>query len=324
MKERILQILRESGSEPISGEDLSRRLQVSRTAVWKHIKQLRAEGYDIESRTKAGYRLVAAPDYLYPAEIKQLLNTRSLGQEIRHFQKISTTNDMAKDLAIQGQAEGLLVIAEEQTVGKGRLGRQWVSPQGKGLWFSLLLRPLINPQEAPKLTVLAAVAVAQSIRKITGLPAQIKWPNDVLVEGKKVCGILTEMNAEMDRVNYIVVGIGINVNQTKEDFPIELTEIATSVAMAWGQTVKRIDLLTEILQNLDNLYYRFLQGDYGEAWEVWRQLSCTIGKNVMISGPNWQVKGLAVDIDQDGALEVVLPTGERKRFLSGEVSLRPI
>lgn len=322
MKEKILRFLKEKSPQAVSGEEISKTLGVSRTAIWKQIQQLKNNGYVIESRPNAGYRLIDVPDFLYPAEIKADLETSFLGQEINHYNEVQSTNDLAKRLAAEGAPDGLLVISEGQSGGRGRMGRQWSSPQGTGLWFSLVLRPEVHPLETPKLTVLAAVAVAKSIRKLTGLDAKIKWPNDILINNKKVCGILTELNCEMDRVNFVILGIGINVNVAS--FPEELKDIASSLLIEGGQSFNRLKLLQELLKNLESLYTEFLKGNYQEAWEHWRTLSCTIGNKVRINGQNWQAVGVAVDIDNDGALLLSMPTGEIKRFISGEVSLRPV
>ncbi|NTW05163.1 MAG: biotin--[acetyl-CoA-carboxylase] ligase, partial [Peptococcaceae bacterium] len=211
-KDLILELLRTSAGEFLSGEKISKKIGISRTAVWKHITALRQEGYSIEAMPKIGYRLLDIPDRLYPEEIRDNLTTVSLGRNIYYFKTVQSTNQEARRLAQEGVPHGALIIAEEQTGGKGRFGRVWFSPKTLGIWASLVLRPEISPENAPPVTMLAAVAVAVAVENITGIALGIKWPNDLLYENKKACGILTEMNGEMDKVNFLILGLGINVN----------------------------------------------------------------------------------------------------------------
>lgn len=249
-KEKILGFLR-NNSGYVSGEELSERLDVSRTAVWKNINALRSSGYEIESVTNRGYRLISRPDLLTKEEITAGLSTAFLAKEIYYQESVDSTNEEAKRQAMHGAPNGSLFIAEEQTGGKGRLGRIWRSPRGSGLWFSILLRPSSLPEQIASLTLLAGLAVCTAIRSKTGCTAMIKWPNDVVIGSKKVCGILTEMAAEIDRVDYVIMGIGINVNN--ESFPEELQIKGTSLYLETGASVARAELLCEILKELERL-----------------------------------------------------------------------
>jgi len=322
MKEEILRILWQNKGDYVSGEQISNTLAVSRTAVWKQIKNLRAEGYLIKSSPRAGYCLWKKPDLLLPEEIKRGLATRWLGREIHYERSIDSTNNLAKKLAAQGAPEGTLVIAEEQTAGKGRLGRQWIAPFGLGIWFSLILRPKITPSQASQITILVSLALQESIVELTGLPAQVKWPNDLLIGEKKAVGILVEMSGEMDTVNYLVVGIGINVNLSLEDFPRELQSKATSLKEEKGEAVDRLQLIWLFLKKLEN-YYDFLrQGDYLGLLEKWKKISCTLGRWIRVTAPSERWEGKAVDVTPGGALILQLADGTTKEITAGDVSLR--
>lgn len=320
MKEDILLSMMTESKEYISGEDISRRLGVSRTAVWKYIEDLRKAGYVIEALPRRGYRLLERPDKLLPTEVRSGLSTKILGQVVHYFPQVGSTNDVARKLAQQGADEGTLVVAEEQTSGRGRRGRNWLSPAGTGIFASLVLRPNLLPAQAPVLTLTAAVAGAEAIRQLTNLPVGIKWPNDLLINGRKVAGILTEISAEIDSIFYVIIGIGINVNTNS--FPDELKDIATSLAREGGQAVSRQRLLQLFLLRLEKWYYSLLEGGQDKVLDRWRELSVTLGRQVTIFSPNFTVQGLALDIDQEGAL--LLQTADHKivRILSGDVSLR--
>ncbi|BCV24314.1 biotin--[acetyl-CoA-carboxylase] ligase [Gelria sp. Kuro-4] len=302
-----------------SGEEISRALRVSRTAVWKYINDLRQSGYDIEAHPRLGYRLLARPDKLLPAEVRHGLKTARLGQAVHHFETITSTNDVAKDLAERGAPEGTLVVAEEQKSGRGRRGRAWSSPPRVGIWASLLLRPAFLPSQAPLLTLTAAVAGAEAIRRVTGLTAGIKWPNDLLIGGRKVAGILMELSAEQDVVLYVILGIGINVNTPS--FPGELAALATSLYQERGESVSRRELLQAFLERFEFWYDR-LPGEAEALRSRWRELSVTLGRRVTVTAPTFTVSGLARNIDREGALLLETETGDLVRILSGDVSLR--
>lgn len=325
MKNKILKILFAYREDFISGEKLSEELGVSRTAIWKHINTLREEGYDIKSIPRGGYQLIKTPDILSQIEIQRDLNTQTLGKEIVHLSSLESTNNKAKDLALQGAPEGLVVISEEQTKGRGRRGRQWSSPRGTGIWMSILLRPNILPREAPKFTLLAAVAVAKGIREVTGLEAQIKWPNDILIHKKKICGILTEMSAELDSINYIIIGIGMNVNEREKDFPLEIQNKASSLALLKGEKVSRRELVTKILENLEEEYLKYIdKNEFHSVIDQWKNMSCTLGAQVKTINNKKEIKGIAVDIKEDGALIIQRDNGEIEEIFFGDVSIRGI
>ncbi|MCR1899058.1 biotin--[acetyl-CoA-carboxylase] ligase [Irregularibacter muris] len=325
MREKILHLLKKYPQEHVSGEKLSEQLGVSRTAIWKHINALREEGYNIESIPRKGYILRESPDILTAVEIQGELHTSLLGKKIMHFDSIGSTNDKAKDLALQGAEEGTVIIAEEQIKGRGRRGSQWVSPKGKGIWMSIILRPDVLPKNAPKFTLLSAVAVAQAIREVTALPVQIKWPNDIIYQNKKVCGILTEMSAEMDFINYIVVGMGININESIKDFPEEIQGKATSLREIKGENISRQRLVRSILENLEKFYLEFVkEQNFQKVLELWKSMSGILGKEVRAMGNNDVIQGIAVDINQEGALIIKEDNGKIHEITFGEVSLRGV
>ncbi len=323
MRGRILEILRAGGQEPVSGEELSRQISVSRTAVWKHIQALKAEGYDIESVPKKGYVLRSAPDRLKPAEIVTCLKTKWLGHSIHYCETVTSTNDVGKRLAEDGCDNGLVVVSEEQRGGKGRLSRGWFSPFACGNWFSVVLKPPFLPQEASKCTLLAAVAVVKAVNRYKGVNAAIKWPNDILLNGKKLVGILTEMSAEFGRINYIVIGIGVNVKVPKDIMPEDIRENAVSVADAAQEPVERVQLLADVLYNLEDLYEQVLQKGFAPVLEEWRKYSCTLGQQVKVIAPDETYCGKALDIDADGLLIVQKEDGTVDKVIAGDVSIRP-
>ena len=321
MQKKVLALLRSAGDGYISGEEIAGRLGVSRTAVWKHIRALKAAGYEIESHARKGYSLLEAPDLLLPQEIQPKLQTKIVGKKMLHYEDIPSSNNEAKRLAQEGAPEGTVVVAEAQSTGKGRLSRGWYSPARKGIWFSVILRPPFLPQEAPKCTLLAAVAVVRAMKDM-GFPVGIKWPNDVLYEGKKLVGILTEMSAEMERINYVVIGTGINVNLWPEDFPEDVRDIATSLSMIGKRNIDRTELFIRILEALDDLYVIVAKDGFDEVLDEWRRYSVTLGQQVNVIGVKETFTGTAADIDDDGALLIDTPEGHRK-VLAGDVSIRP-
>jgi BirA family biotin operon repressor/biotin-[acetyl-CoA-carboxylase] ligase len=319
----ILNMLRNYSNEYLSGEEISRQLAVSRTAIWKHMQTLKQAGYEIEAHPRQGYRLKSVPDFLLPDEIRDQLSTRILGkQEIYYFQDIDSTNNEAKKQANLGCHEGAIVLSEMQNGGRGRISRSWFSPACKGIWLSVVLRPPFHPYDAPKCTLLAAVAVTKAIRRVTQVECGIKWPNDILYEGKKIVGILTEMNAEMDAINHVVIGMGINVNISQDEFPQELRQIATSLSVAAGKTISRLPLLQEILVELEREYHNVIQHGFTQMLNEWRELSVTLGQTVDVIGGSKQFSGLAVDIDNDGTL-LVETEGGIEKIIAGDVSIRP-
>ncbi|WP_420795156.1 biotin--[acetyl-CoA-carboxylase] ligase [Desulforamulus ferrireducens] len=317
-KQKIIDLLQtEEGY--LSGEYICQQLQVSRTAVWKVIEGLRKDGYEIEARPRLGYRLLSSPDLLDPAVWMTNLQVKCIGRNSHYQRVLGSTNSVAKELARQGTPEGTVVITEEQTQGRGRLGRQWQCPPQAGLCFSVVLYPPVNPMEVAQFTLLAAVAVANALGRVLGVAARVKWPNDVYLGGLKVCGILAEMTAEADRVKYLVLGIGININQTQADFS---NMSATSLQIQLGRPVSRVKVLRGVLEELDDLYLQWQQGGFAPLKEMWKQSALWLGEPVLVSGLQRTWEGIMEDIDDSGALILRLPEGDRKTFYSGEVSLR--
>lgn len=318
----ILSALRHAPEGSVSGADISQRLGVTRTAIWARIEALRELGFDIEAGPHKGYRLLSCPDRLFADDLlARLAQVRVVGRTIRVFEETNSTNDLVDRMARDGVPEGVVVFAESQTRGRGRLGRVWMSPRGKGLWFSVLLRPALPPQAATQLTIAAATSICRAIHVVTGLSPEIKWPNDILYRGRKLAGILTEMGAELDRIKHVVIGAGLNVNQSAEDFPPELRRQATSLQMESGQAVARPVLAAEILRQLDLDYARIGQGKFGEIADEWARQCSTLGLRVSIQVGNRQVNGLAEALDADGALLVRAHHGHLERIVGGDVIL---
>ena len=321
MRSDVLELLREAEG-CVSGEKIAARLGVTRAAVWKKIAALREAGYDIASAPRSGYILRAAPDRLIEAEIAKDLGTALVGKKIICYDAVDSTNLVLKQLAHEGAEDGTVVVADSQGTGRGRMERHFFSPPGKGIWVSILLRPTFLPQDAPKCTLMAAVAVARAMERF-GLRAAIKWPNDIIHEGRKLVGILTEMSAEMDRVDYVVIGIGINVNIAREDFPEELRDTATSLMQMKGTPLPRVAFLQELLRAVDVLYQEVQREGFAPVLATWRKYAVTLGQTVRVIGPaGEEFEGVAADIDADGALFVDTKMG-RRRVLAGDVSIRP-
>lgn len=315
----ILRLFREQGGF-VSGGEISRSLRVSRTAVWKHISALRASGYVIEALPSRGYRLVSSPDLLDPAEIAAQLNTAVIGGRLVCLSETGSTNADAFRLAEEGAPEGTVVLADTQSRGKGRLGRNWSSPPGVNLYCSVILRPSVMPYEAPQLTFLSAVAVARAIELASGLRPEIKWPNDVLIGGGKVAGLLNEMSAETDRINFVILGIGVNLNMTAGQFPSDLRHPATSLLLETGRQVNRARFSSILLRELDLLYADFLALGFGRAREEWQERCNAHGREVAVNDAGREVaRGMFDGIDGDGALLLRLPDGTVERILSGDV-----
>ena len=322
MKEEIINLLKENEDNFISGEKISEKLGISRAAVWKHIKSIKEDGYEIESVSRKGYKLISSPDLLTFEEVNPYLNTNYIGKDIRYYNTIDSTNTKAKELGTAGAKEGTVVISEEQTGGRGRLGRQWVSPKFKGIWMSIILKPDIEPMDASKITQIGAAAVCMSINEL-GLKATIKWPNDIVLNGKKVCGILTEMSGELNKINYIVMGIGINVNIESEDFPGDIKDIATSIKIEAGKKVKRKELVASIFNNFEKLYDEFINsGTIKNSINICRENSALIGNDVKIIKRNEEVFAKAIGLTEDGELIVEYNDGKVDKIVSGEVSVR--
>jgi BirA family biotin operon repressor/biotin-[acetyl-CoA-carboxylase] ligase len=317
----ILTALRKVG-DGVSGTELSQRLGISRAAVWARIEELRSLGYDIEASPHTGYRLLDAPDVLHADDLlSRLGKTRVIGRDIQVFQETTSTNDVIEKLARDGVKEGVAVFAESQTKGRGRLGRKWMSPARKGLWFSVLLRPRLRPQAVTQLTIASATALVRAIRSQTGLRPAIKWPNDVLVGGKKVAGVLTEMHGELDTVKYVILGIGVDVNLNAGELPADLRKLATSLKIESGEATDRAGLATEILRELDRDYARVCSRQFEAVADEWEERCETIGRNVVIQVGDRRVQGRAESLDADGALLLRTQHGHLERIIGGDVTV---
>ncbi len=320
MKAEILALLREN-DKFVSGQELCNRFGVSRTAVWKVINQLKKEGYRIEAVQNKGYHMVSSPDLLSKYELESRMATAWLGKEIVYKETTGSTNADVRRMAEDGAENGLLVVADAQTSGKGRRGRQWESEKGTNLYFSMLLKPDIAPDKASMITLVAAYSVAKVIEKNTGLDAKIKWPNDIVVGKKKVCGILTEMNMERDYIHHIVVGIGINVNE--EEFPDEIRDMATSLKKEVGQIVSRANLLCDILLQFEKDYSAFLAAeDLKPFIDDYNKMLVNKGALVKVLDPKGEFSGIAGGINEEGMLIVFKENGHIEKVYAGEVSVR--
>ncbi len=310
-----------TAAAPISGEGLAGELGLSRTAVWKRINRLKALGYEIEGSPRRGYRLLAVPDRLLPEEIYPDLKTHRIKGPVFHYDSLASTNDLAKELGARDFPEGAVVVAEGQSGGRGRLGRDWDSPPSVGLYVSVLLRPPLPPWELPQITLTAAVAVVKAVERAAGVTPGIKWPNDLLLEGKKLGGILTEMETESDRIRYLVVGLGLNVNNLQ--FPGELQDTATSLALTQGRSFSRVAILKAWLEEFDSLYRRFLSHEFPGILEEWKRYEVTLGRMVTVRQGSRTIQGQALEVAPDGALILKTLAGETVRVTSGEIAPDP-
>jgi BirA family biotin operon repressor/biotin-[acetyl-CoA-carboxylase] ligase len=317
-EEMILSFLAEGGDEYTSGAALSDKLGLSRTAVWKHVEQLRKLGYVIEAIPSRGYRLTEVPDRLTSLELDPLLSTRDIGITLHSFERVESTNATAFKLATEGAVHGEVVVAEEQTAGKGRRGRSWSSPKGKNLYCSVILRPELPPSRASELTLVAAVALAETLRD-AGVKAEIKWPNDVQVEGKKIAGILTELSADTEKVHFVIVGLGVNLNCDAADLAAEVQQTATSLKMARGQRVMRALFTAALWVRLESWLDRHAAAGFGPVREAWRDFSSTLGQEVLVKSEARELRGIAEDIDESGALLIRKSDGTLARVLAGDV-----
>lgn len=320
MKKRILDKLKQQNTY-ISGEELSNILGVSRTAVWKHINELRKEGYAIESSSKKGYKLTASPDILDEKELI-IAKDQQIGRKLIHFDEIDSTNNYAKKIGNEGYPHGTVITAEKQTLGRGRVGREWKSYNNHGLWFSIILKPDMEPEGAQVVTLAAAVAVVEGISEHLGIVCGIKWPNDIIIGNAKLGGILTELSAEPGHINYVVVGIGINVNQEAADFDEEIKNKAQSLRIITGEPISRVKLLGSILKHFEIIYSLLRDGSTGEIIEKCNKYSVTVGKAVRVVFKNVEYIGMAQAIASDGKLIVKCNDGVEREISAGEVQVR--
>ncbi|HSH24173.1 MAG TPA: biotin--[acetyl-CoA-carboxylase] ligase [Massilibacterium sp.] len=319
IREQLLNLLYEHEGEFISGQKMSEMLHCSRTAIWKHIEELRKEGFELEAVQKKGYRIVSKPDQLTEHEIKFNLKTKRFGQTVHSFDSITSTQEVAKQLAFEGAKEGTIVVAEEQTKGRGRMNRPWDSKKTGGIYFSLILKPKIAIQEAPQLTLLSAVGIVRGIKRVTGLNCQIKWPNDVLINGKKLVGILTELQAEADQIHSVIIGIGINVNQ--KSFPKELENIATSLYQQMNKKVERTALLQAILLELEELYEDYLEHGFAVVKMLWETYAVSIGKKIKAHTLHGTIEGIAKGITDAGVLLLEDESGKVHQIYSADIEI---
>ncbi len=321
-RDKILNLFRSHPDQYLSGQEISRTLDISRAAVWKQVKALRDLGFEIEAKHSSGYRLLASPDLLLASEIENRLNTRLLGTSVVTYAEIDSTNTELRRLAEAGAVEGTVVVADRQSAGRGRLGRRWESPSGVNLYCSILLRPDIPLHQASQLTFLSAVAVAETLNDVCGLTAKVKWPNDILVGGAKISGLLNEMNAETEQIHFVILGIGVNLNMLTEQFPQELNYRATSALLESGRPVDRLLFLRSLLEKLDLFYNEFLRDGFVPIRRRWESLCNTINAVVEVDMGNLKLSGTVVGLDPDGALRLQLENGTVERILAGDV--RPV
>lgn len=319
---QIIAALR-SNTAGVSSSDLCNKLGITRAAIWARIESLRNQGYEIIASPHIGYRLVRSPDKLNADDLHaQIPSKQIIGRDLCVLEQTTSTNDEADRFARQGAREGLAVFAESQTRGRGRLGRIWSSPPRKGVWASILLRPPFTPAETTRITVMSAVSVARAIQQQTGLKPEIKWPNDILLKGRKTAGILTEMQAESDHVNYVILGIGLDVNQTQADFPAEVKPVATSLKIESGRAFSRTDIALALLRELDSDYRRLCAGKFSAIAEEWEGLCTTLGKEITVTVGNQQHRGRAESLDPSGALLLRTVFGRLERIIGGDVSIQ--
>ncbi|MBW1780557.1 MAG: biotin--[acetyl-CoA-carboxylase] ligase [Deltaproteobacteria bacterium] len=319
-KTRLLSYLKEEKGTWISGESLSRRIGITRSAVWKSISRLREEGYGIESSPNKGYRFLRVSEMLLPSEIGEGLDTKVLGKrDIIHYKETGSTNARAKELASRGAPEGTLVVSEAQSQGRGRKGRIWFSPPQTGIYASLILRPAMPPNEAPKITLLTAVSAAETLLHLTILDVRIKWPNDILVNGKKIAGILTEISTEMDTIDYVVVGLGMNVNNTF--LPDDINETATSILIETGERFPRVEIVREYLRRQETYYRVLTTSGFEPILGRWKELANIIGRQIKVEMIDKTYVGTVEDIDPEGVLILKDMKGASHRIFSGDVTL---
>lgn len=322
VKNELLKRLFEAKGEPVSGQEFAEQFGLSRTAIWKYIKEFEEDGYEIASIRKKGYVLISSPDRVNSANIQKHLGTSSYGRTIDYYESVQSTQIIAHDAAQAEAADGTLIVAEEQTAGKGRLSRPWSSTANKGIWMSLIIRPSLMPQQAPQMTLVSAVAIVRAIEELTQLEATIKWPNDIMINGKKMTGILTELQSDPDRVKAIIIGIGMNVNQDEDDFPNELKPIATSLKMATGEHIDRAKLIAGILNYLELYTKMYEKHGFGPIKLLWEGYSNTAGKRVRAVMLNETIEGTALGISEEGLLELRLDDGSVRGIYSADIVLQ--
>ncbi len=318
--QQVLNLLRKNKGAFVSGALLAAKLGLSRTGIWKHIRNLKSLGYEIVSHPKEGYKLVDIPDMLIPEEIVPDLGTSWLGRTYHYFPAIGSTNDAALKLAAQGAPHGTVVCAGEQTQGRGRLRRDWLSPPNRGIYTSILLRTPLPVHQAPQSTYIAALALAKILHSTYGLAAAIKWPNDVLINFKKVAGILTEMQSDQDLTRFLVTGIGINVNHSESEMDASFRYPATSVAIELGRCIKRQELMKAFLERFEMEYDRFVEEGFEGIVEDLVKYSGILGRNISLLCGKEEISGKALGFSKEGALRLLTEQGEEKAIWVGDVT----
>ncbi|WP_010095870.1 biotin--[acetyl-CoA-carboxylase] ligase [Ornithinibacillus scapharcae] len=318
-RSRIINFLSENQDTYVSGQDISNELEISRSAIWKHMKELEKDGYVIEARPNKGYRIIESPSKVSENTLQWGLSTEWLGKSIIHKESTSSTQIIAHKLAMENAEHGTVVIANEQTAGKGRLNREWHSAKYKGIWLSLVLRPNILPNLAPQLTLLCATVLATVLKEELNLDPKIKWPNDIMLEDKKVAGILTEMQAEQDKINYIVIGIGMNVNHDMKDLPNDIQYRATSLKLQSGKEWDITKLIQSILERFESTYMEYMQNGFSTIKEIWESYGYRIGEKMHIKMFKEVKKAILVGIAEDGALLAQYEDGLVNKVFSGEI-----
>lgn len=322
IKDEILKQFLQAKDTPISGQKLAEQFGISRTAIWKHLQALQEEGYEFETIKKKGYVLIGLPDQVDPARITTFLTTKRFGRNIHYVKQCTSTQQLAHQLVADGACDGTIVISECQTEGKGRMMRKWESSKGKGIWMTVILRPTILPYQAPQFTLVAAVSIVNAMKSLyKNFIPMIKWPNDILINGRKCTGILTEMIAEVDQVQALLVGIGINVNQQKEDFPEEIEQIATSLSMEEKKKLDRAQLVAETLNYFEKYTDLYLKEGFSPIKALWEEASNTIGKNIKAVTLTETIEGKAIGITEEGVLEVQLKNGDIKKIYSADIEI---
>ena len=322
IKKQMIKAFSEAEGEFLSGQRLADLLGCSRTAIWKHMEELRKSGFEIEAVRKKGYRMISLPDQLSENEILFGLDTKNMGRHILHFETTASTQIIAHKAAQDGALDGTLVIAEEQTGGRGRMARQWHSAKGKGIWMSLIVRPKLPPEKAPQFTLITAIAVARAIEEVSRIEPEIKWPNDILYRGRKLTGILTELQGEADKINYLIIGIGINVNHQEEDFLPAVREIATSLAIEKGTIVSRTALIQSFLKHFEKYYDLYVEAGFAPLKIIWESYAASIGKSIIARTISGEIAGRAIGITDEGILKVQDHKGAIHHIYSADIEIK--
>lgn len=316
-RKQLIELLSKEPQRFCSGQELSEKIGISRTAIWKHMNELKKDGYEIEAVSRKGYRIQKFPNKMSRNTLQWGLKTEWLAQEIHHFETVSSTQTIAHTMAQEGAPHGTIVVADEQTKGRGRLNRSWYSSSENGIWMSLVLRPSIEPFRAPQLTLMTATVLVEVIKEFTSLDPRIKWPNDIMINGKKISGILTELQAEQDQIQYVILGIGINVNQT--DFPEEIKGIASSLKQESGQQMNRVSIAQRFFEKFEQAFQTYIELGFKEFKNKWEQSGYRLGEFAYIDSGRNQIEGKLVGIDENGGLVVLDDRLELRTFYSAQI-----